>query len=1200
MALDRTPLFAAASHGHVEAVRELVEAGGARLRGGVVGASLWKVAAARNGVDTGTVGVVAELLRRPAAVSQRRAKTMSLLASRRKQPQTGGPPDPDMDTMQKSSAVAMHPTPVASPGRVVSPRESDDVSTLVPSSGTSPSTSPTAIVSVTRSNDTPRLTINLAAINPSAAASSSAAGAGVEGSKAATTPTSATSMLEEVEKAFERSKSQVRKRVTKLPQPPPSAPRHPSYLQPPHRPSAVVASAAAAHFATHSRRRPSGVPRPQAVQAVTVKKRVVGGGSPAARSDSVSSSSSSVKPRVPTASSRTTTSTRTPTSGPTASSAGQKKPPGSKLGSADVKKPTKPTPEGGPSEIDRSRIPGSSSAAVSGSLSGGRSVPDATTADSIVERNVVAGAQLANITNIPSVVIGGSSAPEVSKLRAKPRNIETKPISNTSASTSKGKQPALGSAARLKLASPSTPRAKQPEPSTPKRSTFRKSGIEPLPSSTKSPSRNKLVGAVNKMVSSTATLLGFLIKGGAPRKSITAAASNSPASADFTSRNSRTSSQMTPPGSPRRSTLGGSSTPRGAPFINRNLSRVAGTSKLANGSSSLSPPKDLPPSRRMASAIKSSLPKPSSTLTRGASSKVPTPSASHLRPPSRGSVSTRSGSFSSQTSAASASRPTSRPPSTISTGSKAYRPPVSRTPSKAGSLSQQVSNGPAARSSISKQNGPTPPLLMDPFGFLLPTPTTRLPLDVTLAVPSPVSRQQAALDFRRTPRWREMASEVIVTDAVRAAAGQFASADTLTKGSTLSTSTASGEIDGVPLRVRIEPMFAFPHTSEKFRQTLVKDGVPQLWRGHVWYHLLVNQSGLLPDQSPESRSRLDSRLIAELKALQSEVSRHEASFPIDIELCFPSHLLFFGIASQGRASLLSVLRSYTSGEQSFGYWRGLSKVAAVLLLMMEEERAYIALNHLFFVPNPEIHPGVQAHYGLRSLIASGKSPNEAEMLFVHEEMMRVWTPKLFDKWVARGGLATDGYLFAWISSLFVEGVELVDPEEVGRPGAPDSASDSSFLPFRVLVRLLDLFMLWGSSALHVFAVALLKKHEAFLLTLDAAAAMEFLLPPPPSARSSAPSPPSPAGSSGSGRGRQSPVHAKRPCWSATAAVASAAAAAAAPAADLDAAFVRSVVGLWSDSVAYPAKPIGGATSGRKLNGRGLVARLREVYYNGTV
>ncbi|KAI9360357.1 hypothetical protein DFJ73DRAFT_75878 [Zopfochytrium polystomum] len=146
------------------------------------------------------------------------------------------------------------------------------------------------------SSSIPRLSIAI----PSASSSSRSYTAAAT---ALTRPPSATSMLEEVERAYQRSKASttskgssaasIKSRASAMPQPPstPSRPlpQTPSYLRAPRRPATPSSYGAPANFATHARRN-SGVPRAQALQAVTVKKRVVGGGpKPANPSSSLSS-----------------------------------------------------------------------------------------------------------------------------------------------------------------------------------------------------------------------------------------------------------------------------------------------------------------------------------------------------------------------------------------------------------------------------------------------------------------------------------------------------------------------------------------------------------------------------------------------------------------------------------------------------------------------------------------------------------------------------------------------------------------------------------------------------------------------------------------------------------------------------------------------------------------------------------------------
>ncbi|KAI9360358.1 rab-GTPase-TBC domain-containing protein [Zopfochytrium polystomum] len=180
-----------------------------------------------------------------------------------------------------------------------------------------------------------------------------------------------------------------------------------------------------------------------------------------------------------------------------------------------------------------------------------------------------------------------------------------------------------------------------------------------------------------------------------------------------------------------------------------------------------------------------------------------------------------------------------------------------------------------------------------------------------------------------------------------------------------------------------DPLYAFPHTADKLRTRLAREGVPHLWRGHVWYHLLTHQSRLCdPPDDPHAHAALDAEILTELVDLRGRPSKHQGLIEADVDEAFPNHVLFIegfggGAAegdeaegeeggngetgmgpprSKGRAQLERLLTAFVQGERRFGYWRGLSKIAAMLVLVMEEERAYIALSHLFHTPPPPSVP----------------------------------------------------------------------------------------------------------------------------------------------------------------------------------------------------------------------------------------------------
>ncbi|KAJ1558851.1 hypothetical protein HK405_012864, partial [Cladochytrium tenue] len=631
------------------------------------------------------------------------------------------------------------------------------------------------------------------------------------------------------------------------------------------------------------------------------------------------------------------------------------------------------------------------------------------------------------------------------------------------------------SAARLKLAaSPSSSSAaprgsvkgKRPDLKKTPFSSRRAGGEVPYaaPRPAAGARANKFAGAVNKVVATTATLLGFLVGANPrPRRSITAGASGPRPSdvstpggifraAGVTARPSTpagTGGSGGSSGGSSGSSSGGSAGPRAgkAPFASRPASRMAKDAPSASvtGKQPAAPAKRRPAlfssamrpstpsagphdSRRAAAArpvtpapsaasaarhatataLRPATPSPpfhtrsafstaAATAAHPSSSSPARPSTPSGHPTATANVAVHqphhatshalphaSGGSNSAASGRVSPTPPPRPASAASARSSravepaAARPaavgakpasaaavptrdsptPRSRTPAlrrvasnaALAAAARRASPTPAAAAATAPRP-PPPDVLIDPFGFLLlasapsagprsPAPSQLQP-DLSRVVPSPAARRAATADARRLSRWLALASTQPVTAATAAAATAVAESPT--------AGPAGPEVAGVPLRVRSSgPVFGFPHHADRFRAAVARDagGVPQVWRGHVWYHLITAQSGLLAAPSTGedgsaatpavSLGRGDGPLDVRLE-LRSTPSRHEAHFKRDIERAFPNHVLYFGEGSQGRSSLLSLLRAFTMGKLSFGYWRGLSKIAGLLLLMMEEE-----------------------------------------------------------------------------------------------------------------------------------------------------------------------------------------------------------------------------------------------------------------------
>ncbi|KAI9333035.1 rab-GTPase-TBC domain-containing protein [Zopfochytrium polystomum] len=351
--------------------------------------------------------------------------------------------------------------------------------------------------------------------------------------------------------------------------------------------------------------------------------------------------------------------------------------------------------------------------------------------------------------------------------------------------------------------------------------------------------------------------------------------------------------------------------------------------------------------------------------------------------------------------------------------------------------------------------------------------------------------EREALDAKRDGKWRAMIADQRGLPTEIGAGGDG--------GAPLSSSSRA-----LPPRVAVDLVLRFVK-SEKFNQRVCK-GPPRVWRGYAWYHLFTSSAKA---ESADAMNAADAALVDEFHAMQAVKCIYDEEIELDAQNALANHEQFLTKDSRGQRGIFRVLNAFTQRDVEFGYNSAMVKIAAMLLLNMEEERAYIALIHLY-------HPteSVSGRFGLRSLHASGL-PGLPELLFLHDELIKVYAPRLRAKF-ASIRLKTIQYATHWYVALFCNCTPCPSGQEVDqmlseleRLLAPGNdlgvstrgltpslvmATFDALLPFRVLVRMWDLFALYGYNILAVIGVALLRKHEAFLMTLDRDDIISFFLP----------------------------------------------------------------------------------------------------------
>ncbi|KAJ1560330.1 hypothetical protein HK405_007479, partial [Cladochytrium tenue] len=392
------------------------------------------------------------------------------------------------------------------------------------------------------------------------------------------------------------------------------------------------------------------------------------------------------------------------------------------------------------------------------------------------------------------------------------------------------------------------------------------------------------------------------------------------------------------------------------------------------------------------------------------------------------------------------------------------------------SSSSLISPDPEVRPTLSVSLRP------DAFGMYSPSSST--------PASKAAESERAAVDARRLPKWRAMVQREVTCSLERAGTAEdtaFSWPAPDEQGGMLRVSNKILSAMRIPRRVALDRVFVFAR-SEKFAKRICK-GIPNAWRGHVWYYLFTAM-GTSSDVGAEDQ--LDVTLIQEYYARQSSECIYAEEIELEAQSALSGHAMFAAPDGPGQRGIRRILNAFTQRDPEFGFNAAMVKIVAMLLLYMEEERAYVALLHLY-----NVAPTISGRFGLRNLHVSG-FPGLPEVLFLHDELMEIYAPRLKVK-LESLNLKTIQYAAHWYLSLFSDctptpGLLELDniAAELNRMLAAAAELSintgnltaemaletfDSLLPFRVLVRLWDLYALHGSDILCVIGVALLRHHE---------------------------------------------------------------------------------------------------------------------------
>ncbi|XP_041074745.1 USP6 N-terminal-like protein isoform X2 [Polyodon spathula] len=234
--------------------------------------------------------------------------------------------------------------------------------------------------------------------------------------------------------------------------------------------------------------------------------------------------------------------------------------------------------------------------------------------------------------------------------------------------------------------------------------------------------------------------------------------------------------------------------------------------------------------------------------------------------------------------------------------------------------------------------------------------------------------------------------------------------------------------------------------SEKMMRRIYK-GIPLHLRGQVWSVLLDVEKIKNENTGKYEKMKQQARLYStEIKQIDLDVNR-----------TFRNHIMFrdrFGVKQQ---ALFDVLAAYSVYNTEVSYCQGMSQIAAILLMYLNEEDAFWALSQLltnqkhamhgFFIPGFHKLLRFQAH---------------------HDQILSRLIPKL-KKHLDREQMSTGIYTTKWFLQCFIDRT-----------------------PFTLTLRLWDIYILEGERVLTAMAYTVLKLHKKNLLKMSLEELREFL------------------------------------------------------------------------------------------------------------
>ncbi|CAH1798329.1 unnamed protein product [Owenia fusiformis] len=233
---------------------------------------------------------------------------------------------------------------------------------------------------------------------------------------------------------------------------------------------------------------------------------------------------------------------------------------------------------------------------------------------------------------------------------------------------------------------------------------------------------------------------------------------------------------------------------------------------------------------------------------------------------------------------------------------------------------------------------------------------------------------------------------------------------------------------------------------EKGRRRVYK-GIPDRVRGDVWLRLLD-----IDRMKQEQRG-----IYQKMKERAMRYSPDIRQIDLDVNRTYRDHIMFRQRYDVKQQALFHVLSAYSMYNTEVGYCQGMSQIAALLLMYMNEEDAFWALSTLL----------TDSRHAMHGVFIPG-FPKLMRFQDHHDRIIKKFLPKV-KKHLDRHEIHASLYTIKWFMQCFLDR-----------------------MPFHLTLRIWDIYMLEGERVLCTMGYLLLKMHKRKIVKMDMEELFGFL------------------------------------------------------------------------------------------------------------